>query len=1051
MRGAGRRAGAMFVSLLAVFATVTVLADPPPAAALTGSQFNPGNIISDATFYNSSTMTAAGIQSFLSSKASSNCAGASPACVRDYHANITAQSAETGLCSALTAQSNVSAAGIFYTVAKACGVNPQVLLVTSQKESSLITTSSPNYTTTMGYGCPDSTGCSSKYYGFFNQVYLAARQFKLYRKNPDNYGYVAGTTTFILYNPKTSCSGTNVFIQNQATAGLYDYTPYQPNAAALVNLHGSGDSCSAYGNRNFWVFFNEWFGSTVGLPTAPHPYDRGGIVGTKTGGAVWYYANNGSATHPLSTGVQVLGSPTLSSVVATGDLSGDGLADIVTVTSAGALWTFTNNGTTQPYGAPTQIGFSGWQQFNRILLADIAGNGRAELVVTRPDGTAGFYPYSGNPSRPVGVFTSLGSGWQAFTRITSGDVNSDGFADLIAKKADGTLWWLRNTGKATAPFGSWARLGSASFSAYDSIVGDDTNADGHADLIARKPDGSLWFFANSGSLTNPFGTPLQIGWSGWSQFSNILSISVAVPHRDEQSNLVMRNPSGTGSLDMAQSIDRTDPFTTSTTIGASGWAAYPHVVAGDFTGSGRADLIAVDKAGLVWLYRNTGISTHRYASRVQLATGWTGLKTVLAGDVNADGKDDIVAVTGSGALQLYANNGSTTTPFGKPVQIGFSGWNAFTSLALTDVTGDHRADLLAVTATGQLRDYAGNGSTTRPFGAYTTIGSSGWQNFAHLVPVTRTTVTGTAPADLLAITSSGAGTFYRNVGIPNRPYVGAIALPGTPWSGQASVIGGLVTGSGQSDTVGITSAGAMLLDTNQGSDVFTSPFVIGASGWDTFTTFSVGDVNGDRLADIVAVKPVGSMYYYPADTTATHPYSTPIVIGASGWQNFDRVMLADVTGDGLADIVATKPDGTLWLFQADTDSNATHPYGDIAARQIGTGWQNYTRLALGDINGDGLADIVGVQADGSLWAGLNRHTPTSPFAPVVRIGSGFGGYDRLALGHVEHDGLADVFATKADGSAWYCRNIPGASASTPFPGCVPVTTANWTNYDLLGI
>ncbi|MCA9330031.1 hypothetical protein KDA11_05255, partial [Candidatus Saccharibacteria bacterium] len=36
----------------------------------------------------------------------------------------------------------------------------------------------------------------------------------------------------------------------------------QPNSAALNNLRGTGNSCSAYGNRNFWRLYNDWFGST---------------------------------------------------------------------------------------------------------------------------------------------------------------------------------------------------------------------------------------------------------------------------------------------------------------------------------------------------------------------------------------------------------------------------------------------------------------------------------------------------------------------------------------------------------------------------------------------------------------------------------------------------------------------------------------------------------------------------------------------------------------------------------------------------------------------
>jgi len=134
-----------------------------------------------------------------------------------------------------------------------------------QKEQCLVTSFSPSasaYRSAMGYGCPDSSVCDTQYYGFFNQVYKAARQFKRYAAYPTDYTYRAGRVNAILFNPNTACGSGQVYIENQATAGLYIYTPYQPNAAALASLYGSGDSCSAYGNRNFWRDYTDWFGST---------------------------------------------------------------------------------------------------------------------------------------------------------------------------------------------------------------------------------------------------------------------------------------------------------------------------------------------------------------------------------------------------------------------------------------------------------------------------------------------------------------------------------------------------------------------------------------------------------------------------------------------------------------------------------------------------------------------------------------------------------------------------------------------------------------------
>ena len=276
-----RLSGAL-LALSVVATLLAVLSTATPASAVTASQWQAGNIISDAAFYNPTTLNAAGVQSFFNSVYSGCSTGYT--CIRDYKVSTPARPSEPNLCNGYAASSSQTAAQIIAGVAVSCGVNPQALIVLIQKESGDITSTTPGYQQVTGYGCPDSTGCDAKYYGFFNQVYLAARQFKLYRLNPNNYGYVAGTTNYILYNPNTACGGSQVYITNQATAGLYDYTPYQPNAAALANLHGTGNSCSAYGNRNFWVYYNSWFGATQAVSYLVH---------TQADPTV-YFVNNGS-------------------------------------------------------------------------------------------------------------------------------------------------------------------------------------------------------------------------------------------------------------------------------------------------------------------------------------------------------------------------------------------------------------------------------------------------------------------------------------------------------------------------------------------------------------------------------------------------------------------------------------------------------------------------------------------------------------------------------------------------------------------------------------
>lgn len=259
---------AVFSMAVAILVAVpAVVSPPPPAEAAVGSNFNAGRIIDDAVFYDSQSLTASDIQSFLNSKVR-NCASGRT-CLKDYRQNTDNRPSDR-YCDGYTARANESAAQIIDRVARSCGISQKVLLVLLEKEQSLVTDPAPRagaFSAATGQGCPDGgVPCNPDTLGFFYQVYYAARQYEIYRLTPNSWGYQAGRWNNILYNPDRGCGSQRVFIENQATAALYIYTPYTPNAAALRNLYGSGDDCSAYGNRNFWRLYTDWFGSTYGYP-----------------------------------------------------------------------------------------------------------------------------------------------------------------------------------------------------------------------------------------------------------------------------------------------------------------------------------------------------------------------------------------------------------------------------------------------------------------------------------------------------------------------------------------------------------------------------------------------------------------------------------------------------------------------------------------------------------------------------------------------------------------------------------------------------------------
>lgn len=236
------------------------------------TNWNAGRIIDDTVFTNSSSMTAQQIQQFLDSKVTScDTMGAKTS---EYGGGTRRQWAESkGYSAPFTclkdySENGKSGAQIIYDASAEFGINPQVLLVLLQKEQGLITDTWPlalQYRSATGYGCPDTAPCDSEYYGLTNQVRWAARMFRsIMNVSPGWYTPYTTGNNYIRWSPTASCGGSTVNIENRATQALYNYTPYQPNQAALNADYGTGDGCSAYGNRNFYLYFRDWFGNTTG-------------------------------------------------------------------------------------------------------------------------------------------------------------------------------------------------------------------------------------------------------------------------------------------------------------------------------------------------------------------------------------------------------------------------------------------------------------------------------------------------------------------------------------------------------------------------------------------------------------------------------------------------------------------------------------------------------------------------------------------------------------------------------------------------------------------
>lgn len=193
--------------------------------------------------------------------------------------NLTADSPErpaTTYCAAIPAVSGATVGRIITDVARACDVNPQVILVMLQKEQGLIT--SRNATPrqleqAMGFRCPDFAACDPTFSGFVHQIYHGTSRLQEYGDAARGFRYQAGRTYDIQYSPYPFCGYGEVRIFNRATAALYNYTPFTPTQASLDAGAApvSDDVCATYGNRNFFRNFSLWFGSPTGTPESRWP------------------------------------------------------------------------------------------------------------------------------------------------------------------------------------------------------------------------------------------------------------------------------------------------------------------------------------------------------------------------------------------------------------------------------------------------------------------------------------------------------------------------------------------------------------------------------------------------------------------------------------------------------------------------------------------------------------------------------------------------------------------------------------------------------------
>jgi glycoside hydrolase-like protein/VCBS repeat protein len=243
------------------------------------------------------------------------------------------------------------------------------------------------------------------------------------------------------------------------------------------------------------------------------------------------------------------------------------------------------------------------------------------------------------------------------------------------------------------------------------------------------------------------------------------------------------------------------------------FAPLPSARMADFDGSGFSDVLAKNwTTGTLYLYPGNG-TTVAPGLRRSLGTGWNSMNAILRiGDLNRDGREDVVARQGNGDVWLYPGTG---TGLGTRKKVG-AGWGVLSQLTpVGDLTKDGYPDLVAVQG-GKLFLYPGASGVK--FGARKQIGAAGWGNISEL---------------------AGVGDF-NNDGY--NDLVGRETSTGVLW----------VWAGGKGTIGGRTSLG---------------------TGWSTLRdVVGVGDFNRDGYADIAAIRPADNgLLLFPGTGKALKP------------------------------------------------------------------------------------------------------------------------------------------------------------------------------------
>jgi hypothetical protein len=607
----------------------------------------------------------------------------------------------------------------------------------------------------------------------------------------------------------------------------------------------------------------------------------------------------------------------------------------------------------------TPSNFSGGNGANAVVIADVNGDGKPDLVVTN---------------------------WCSFTSCTVPGNN----IGVLLGNGDGTF----------QPVMTYPSLGLYA----DAIAVADLNGDGKPDLVVANcgftsqtncvstgGSGDLAVLLGNGDGTFQGAVPYSLGASG------ATSVAVADVNGDGFPDLIVATGSNTAGLVGVLLNDRTGKFPTVATYSSGGLSPLALAVA-DLNGDGKPDVVVAnqwtdntDTSSNVAVLLNDG--TGKFPSGIQYGTGGFFPDSVAIADVNGDGKPDLVVANSSvlssgglGNVGVLLGNGKGAFQAAVAYDSGLYGAAA---VAVADVNGDGKLDLVVANCSGSSSDCSGGGGNVGVLlgngdGTFKTalpFGPGGNTPFGVAVG----DVNGDGRPDIVV-----ANCFSANCGAANGA-VGVLINTTSPWLVYASLAQQVdYFGEGKADfTVWRPSTG-----TWYSTDGARQPLVV---QWGSSTDVPViGDYDGDGKTDITVWRPSNGVWYIVQSS------NNQVVERPFGMQG-DVPVPGDYDGDGKTDIAVWRPSNGVWYITQSSN-------GQVVEVQWG---QPGDVPVPGDYDGDGKTDIAVWRPSNGTWYVIEKGANK-----IVTLQWGMKG-DMPVPADYDGDGETDIAVWRPSTGTWY--------------------------------